>query len=40
VEEFSELIVADRGGALVRLKDVARVELGSEEADFVAKYND
>ncbi len=40
VEEFSELIVADRGGAIVRLKDVARVELGSEEADFVAKYND
>src|SRR5918992_119730 len=40
VEEFSELIVADRGGAIVRLKDVAKVELGSEEADFVAKYND
>jgi multidrug efflux pump len=40
VEEFSELIVADRGGAIVRLKDVAQVELGSEEADFVAKYND
>jgi multidrug efflux pump len=40
VEEFSELIVADRDGAIVRLKDVARVELGSEEADFVAKYND
>ncbi len=40
VEEFSELIVADRGGAIVRLRDVARVELGAEEADFVAKYND
>ncbi len=40
VEEFSDLIVADRGGAIVRLSDVARVELGSEEADFVAKYND
>jgi len=40
VEEFSQLIVADRGGAIVRLSDVARVELGAEEADFVAKYND
>jgi multidrug efflux pump len=40
VEEFSQLIVADRDGAIVRLSDVAKVELGSEEADFVAKYND
>nr|MDQ2695429.1 efflux RND transporter permease subunit [Pseudomonadota bacterium] len=40
VDEFEELIVADRGGALVRLSDVARVELGAEEADWVAKYND
>src|SRR5918992_2282255 len=40
VEEFSELIVADRGGALVRLSDVARVELGSEEASMVAKFGD
>ncbi len=40
VEEFSELIVADRNGAIVRLRDVARVELGAEEADFVAKYNE
>ncbi len=40
VEEFSNLIVADRGGAIVRLSDVARVELGSEEATLVAKYND
>jgi multidrug efflux pump len=39
VEEFQELIVADRGGALVRLRDVARVELGAEEADLVAKMN-
>src|ERR671912_1959276 len=37
-EEFSDLIVAERGGALVRLSDVARVELGAEEADMVAKY--
>src|SRR5690606_10445543 len=39
VEEFEQLIVAERDGALVRLRDVARVELGAEEADFVAKYN-
>jgi multidrug efflux pump len=38
-QEFEELIVADRGGALVRLSDVARVELGAEEADLIAKYN-
>ena len=38
-KEFEELIVADRGGAIVRLKDVARVEHGAEEADMVAKYS-
>ncbi|MGH7470244.1 MAG: efflux RND transporter permease subunit [Longimicrobiales bacterium] len=40
VAEFNELIVADRGGAVVRLRDVARVELGAEEADFVAKFSE
>lgn len=40
VEEFNDLIVAERGGAVVRLSDVARVELGAEEADMVAKYNE
>jgi multidrug efflux pump len=40
VAEFEDLIVADRGGALVRLSDVARVELGAEEADLVAKFSD
>ena len=40
VEEFENLIVADRDGAIVRLRDVARVELGAEEADLVAKYNE
>ncbi len=40
VEEFEQLIVADRDGAIVRLSDVARVELGAEEADLVAKYNE
>ncbi|MGQ0649738.1 MAG: efflux RND transporter permease subunit [Gemmatimonadaceae bacterium] len=40
VREFEDLIVADRDGAIVRLSDVARVELGAEEADMVAKYSD
>jgi len=40
VEEFEQLIVADRGGAVVRIADVARVELGAEEATFMAKYNE
>ncbi|WP_116808084.1 efflux RND transporter permease subunit [Steroidobacter cummioxidans] len=39
VGEFENLIVADRDGAIVRLSDVARVELGAEEAAMVAKYN-
>jgi len=39
VDEFNDLIVADRGGAIVRLSDVARVELGAEEASMVAKYS-
>lgn len=38
-EEFENLIVAERDGAIVRLSDVARVELGAEEADMVAKYS-
>ncbi len=37
--EFEDLIVADRNGAIVRLSDVARVELGAEEADLVAKFS-
>jgi multidrug efflux pump len=39
-DEFADLIVAERGGAVVRLRDVARVELGAEEADLLAKYNE
>src|SRR5882672_8837158 len=39
VDEFKDLIVADRGGAIVRLRDVARVELGAEEADMIAKFS-
>ena len=38
--EFEELIVADRGGAIIRLKDVAKVEREAEEADMIAKYNE
>ncbi|HEX5818865.1 MAG TPA: efflux RND transporter permease subunit [Gemmatimonadales bacterium] len=40
VQEFSDLIVAERNGAVVHLHDVARVELGAEEATFVAKYGE
>jgi multidrug efflux pump len=40
VHEFEELIVNERGGAIVRLRDVAKVELGAEEADMVAKFSD
>jgi multidrug efflux pump len=39
-KEFNDLIVAERNGAIVRLSDVARVELGSEEADFVTKFSE
>ncbi len=38
-DEFRDLIVSERRGAIVRLSDVAQVELGAEEADMVAKYN-
>ncbi len=37
-DEFRDLIVAERKGAIVRLRDVATVELGAEEAQTVAKY--
>jgi multidrug efflux pump len=37
-DEFRDLIVAERKGAIVRLRDVATVELGAEEAAMVAKY--
>ncbi len=38
--EFEDLIVSERRGAIVRLSDVARVELGAEEADMIAKYGE
>jgi multidrug efflux pump len=34
-EEFAALVVAERDGAIVRLRDVARVELGAEDPDYV-----
>ena len=37
--EFEDLIVADRNGAIVRLKDVARIEREAEEANMIAKYD-
>ncbi|MCU0865673.1 MAG: efflux RND transporter permease subunit [Planctomycetes bacterium] len=39
-EEFERLIVTERDGAVVRIADVARVELGAEEADQMAKYDE
>src|SRR5256712_362643 len=39
-EEFKTLVVAERNGAIVRLADVARVELGAEEATFITKFSD
>lgn len=38
--EFEELIIADRDGAIVRLKDVARIERDAEEANIIAKYDE
>jgi multidrug efflux pump len=38
VEEFEELVVMQRQTGTIRLKDVARVELGAEEAGAVAMY--
>ena len=38
-EEFRRLIVRERDGTVVRLSDVARVELGSEEATGRAGFN-
>jgi multidrug efflux pump subunit AcrB len=38
--EFEEIIIrSSANGAAVRLKDVARVELGSKDYDFIGRYN-
>lgn len=39
VSEFEDLIVREQDGTLVRLKDVARIELGSEEPTGEAGFN-
>lgn len=38
-DEFKDLIVSERDGAIVRLSDVAKVELGAEEAELVGKFS-
>lgn len=38
VEEFKELVVAERNGALIRLSDVAEVELGAENYDTEVRF--
>jgi multidrug efflux pump len=38
-EQFGEVILKQDGDTLVRLRDVARVELGQEEERFRARYN-
>jgi HAE1 family hydrophobic/amphiphilic exporter-1/multidrug efflux pump len=40
VKEFNNIIVrANPDGSMVRLSDVARVELGSKDYDFIGRYN-
>ncbi len=39
VEEFEDIIVRDVEGKFLRLKDIARVELGSSTYNFKAKFN-
>ena len=38
-EEFGALVVSSEGGRVVRLRDVARVELGSENYRSIMRYN-
>jgi multidrug efflux pump len=38
-EEFAELVVSNANGALVKLKDVGRVELGPEDERSTLRYN-
>ncbi|MFO1423248.1 MAG: efflux RND transporter permease subunit [Candidatus Competibacteraceae bacterium] len=39
VEEFNNLVVLEKGGALVRLKDVADVVLGAEDYDAEVRFS-
>jgi multidrug efflux pump len=38
-EQFGEIILRNTEGSMVRLRDVARVELGSQEERFRSRYN-
>ncbi|MGH7540429.1 MAG: efflux RND transporter permease subunit, partial [Gemmatimonadota bacterium] len=38
-EEFGDMVVSTRGGQTVRLRDVARIELGSENIRSALRYN-
>src|SRR5262249_5554076 len=38
-EEFSNLVVSNNGGVLVKLKDLARVELGAEDERSALRFN-
>ncbi len=39
-EEFADLVVSSRDGRIVRLGDVARLELGAEDYRSILRYND
>ncbi|MBT5032436.1 MAG: MMPL family transporter [Proteobacteria bacterium] len=39
VEDFEQIVIRDDNGALVRMQDVARVELGQEEGDSTSRSN-
>jgi len=39
VEEFQRLVIAERNGAVVRLEDIADVELGSENYDAKVRFS-
>ncbi|TMG82461.1 MAG: efflux RND transporter permease subunit [Betaproteobacteria bacterium] len=38
-QEFGEMVVASQGNQLIKLKDVARVELGAEDDRSIFRYN-
>ena len=39
VEEFEQLVLTESGGAVVRLKDIADVELGAEDYDSAVRFS-
>ncbi|MEJ7603002.1 MAG: efflux RND transporter permease subunit [Kofleriaceae bacterium] len=39
VEEVEQLVIREHQGTLVRLKDIAKVELGAEESDLDVRFN-